>query len=653
MNLQVSDFKSIIEKDVKPYLKECITSFSSGQISKSLAQWETITSDQTILQIVKGEKIEFIADPPTQSVCAGNSIAKEHQSKIHQEIESLLHKKVLVECQHEEGEFLSPIFSVPKKDDKVRLILNLKNLNEYVKYSHFKMDTIHTALDLITQNCWMASLDLKDAYYSVGIHPDCQKYLKFAYKSKLYKYTAYPNGLSSCPRNFTKLMKPVLCVLRTKGHIIIIFIDDLLLIATSFQKCCETVIETIQLLAKLGFVVHLTKSVFIPQQIATFLGFVINSTTMKITLTTDKIVKITNHISKLLDSSSPTIREVAQVIGYIISSLPAVQYGQCHYRAIEHDKITALKNSKGNFDSHICLSNSATQELHWWLLNLPNSFNFVVKPVVDVTMNSDASLSGWGGVMGEVSTGGHWTPDEANHHINYLEILAAYFVLKSFHQDIVNKHVKIMIDNTTAVAIINNMGTCHSDPCNSVACEIWKFCERNGIWLTAAYIPGKQNITADLESRIKNIDTEWMLNPQCLAQALCSIPFSTLIDLFASRINKQFEVYVSYRPDPYAKHIDAFTISWSNEQFYCFPPFSCILKAIRKIIQDKARGILVVPYWPTQTWYPVLLQILEQPPTILQPSAKLLQMPSQPDLCHPLHNKLRLAICLVSGKNYR
>ena len=108
-----------------------------------------------------------------------------------------------------------------------------------------------------------------------------------------------------------------------------------------------------------------------------------------------------------------------------------------------------------------------------------------------------------------------------------------------------------MIDNTTAVEIINTMSTCHCDPCNSVACEIWKFCKRNGIWLTAAYIPGKQNITADMESRI---DTEWMLNPQCLAQALCSIPFSPLIDLFASPINKQFEAHVSYHPDPYAKH---------------------------------------------------------------------------------------------------
>ena len=109
----------------------------------------------------------------------------------------------------------------------------------------------------------MASLDLKDAYYSVKIHPYSQKYLRFCYNNKLYQFTAYPNGLFlNCPRNFTKLIKPVLCVLRTKGHIISIFIDDLLLIVTSYEKCCATVIDT---LSELGVVVHVEKSVFTPQ----------------------------------------------------------------------------------------------------------------------------------------------------------------------------------------------------------------------------------------------------------------------------------------------------------------------------------------------------------------------------------------------------
>ena len=126
-----------------------------------------------------------------------------------------------------------------------------------------------------------------------------------------------------------------------------------------------------------------------------------------------------------------------------------------------------------------------------------------------------------------------------------------------------------------------------------------------------------------------------------------------MIDLFASRINKQFDQYVSYRPDPFASYIDAFTISWAETKFYCFPPFSCILTVVRKIARNKARGVLVVPQWPTQSWYPTLLAILEQPPVVLPPAQNLLLMPSKLQQRHPLHKKLRIAICLVSGANYR
>jgi hypothetical protein len=74
--------------------------------------------------------------------------------------------------------------------------------------------------------------------------------------SKLFKFTAFPNGLSSCPRKFTKLFKPVLATLRVKGHILIIYIDDLLLVGHSYEKCVNTIIETLILLEKLGFVIH-------------------------------------------------------------------------------------------------------------------------------------------------------------------------------------------------------------------------------------------------------------------------------------------------------------------------------------------------------------------------------------------------------------
>ena len=258
-----------------------------------------MTSDPTILQTVKGEIIDFISDPPSNSVCPTNSISKDHITKIDQEISSLLKKKVIVASSHKPGEYISPIFSLPKKDSKVRLILNLKRLNEHVRSFHFKMDSMHTAVSLVTEGCWMASLDLTDAYYSVRIHDAYQKFLKFSYKGTLFQYTVYPNGLSTCPRNFTKLVKPVL---RKQGHILIIFIDDILIIATSYEGCVKTILAAIKLLTNLGFIIHVKKSVFYPQKEIIFLGFRINSVTMRITLTREKIENITALLPNYLHS---------------------------------------------------------------------------------------------------------------------------------------------------------------------------------------------------------------------------------------------------------------------------------------------------------------------------------------------------------------
>jgi hypothetical protein len=129
---QVNNHSQIIDSYVRPYLINCIDCFIGGQISQYFTKWESITSDPTILQTVKGEKIEFLGQPPMQYVCPSNSIAKEHAAEIDNEVNSLIKKQVIRECNHVQGEFLSPIFSVPKKDGKVRLILNLKNLNQYI-----------------------------------------------------------------------------------------------------------------------------------------------------------------------------------------------------------------------------------------------------------------------------------------------------------------------------------------------------------------------------------------------------------------------------------------------------------------------------------------------------------------------------------------
>ena len=127
---------------------------------------------------------------------------------IDKQIEKFLQTGVIETTAHCEGEYISNIFIRPKKDGLYRLILNLKNLNQFVQYHHFKMENLKIAITLMSPNCYMTSIDLKDAYYYVSIDTTHRKYLRFIWKNQLFQFTCLPNGLSSAPRIFTKLLKP-------------------------------------------------------------------------------------------------------------------------------------------------------------------------------------------------------------------------------------------------------------------------------------------------------------------------------------------------------------------------------------------------------------------------------------------------------------
>lgn len=147
-------------------------------------------------------------------------------------------------------------------------------------------------------------------------------------------------------------------------------------------------------------------------------------------------------------------------------------------------------------------------------------------------------------------------------------------------------------------------------------------------------------------SRSFNDRTEWMLNMDAFQQIVQFFGHPK-IDLFASRLNKQLEDYVSWLPDPEAVAVDAFTLNWKGLDFYAFPPFCLVTKCLQKINEDKATGILVVPNWPTQAWFPLLKKMFVGKPLFLSRSKSLLTQPitNEP---HPLHSCLDLICCRLS-----
>ena len=305
-------------------------------------------------------------------------------------------------------------------------------------------------------------------------------------------------------------MKPAIVTLRLDCQIIAIYIYDLINAGLTFDECGKNVIASVKLLDLLGFTTHPDKSMFLPKQEITFLGFNINSHKMEITLTDTSKETLKACCGELLHKNNKTIRYAAKVIG-LLTLLTEVKYGVAHYKYLEQDKTNALKISKVCFDTMMILSPQSIIDLQWWYNNINCSKNNITKGEPATETSSDASSFGWGAVCNNIRTGGAFNLDKMKYHINAKKLLGARFSLKTFVK-VPDAHVKLLSDNTTTVHGINKMNSNKSDLCHSIIFEICPWAEEKNIWITASCIPGKENYDADAESHRKQTELEWMLN---------------------------------------------------------------------------------------------------------------------------------------------
>ena len=151
-----------------------------------------------------------------------------------------------------EDQVVSNVFLRPKKDGKYRMILDLTWVNTYVEYEHFKMHSLQTALDMMRPDCWMAYIDLKEAYYAVPVAEVHRKFLRFRWGGELYQFRVLPNGLACTPRIFTKILNPIFAYLKEQGVEAFQYIDDSFIVADSAERCEESVKVLSQTLESLG-----------------------------------------------------------------------------------------------------------------------------------------------------------------------------------------------------------------------------------------------------------------------------------------------------------------------------------------------------------------------------------------------------------------
>ena len=169
--------------------------------------------------------------------------------------------------------------------------------------------------DCLIKDGWVSTIDLEDAFYHLKAREKDRKYLRFMIGDRIYEFTSLPMGLTSSPRLFSELVRFLAGIFRKSGIINVIYLDDLLIVADTQEKCRTQTLEVVCTLKKLGFMINEKKSVTEPSQKVLFLGFWWDMVNWMVSLSEERHAKTIQVMSNLIRSPVTTNRGIAKFIG--------------------------------------------------------------------------------------------------------------------------------------------------------------------------------------------------------------------------------------------------------------------------------------------------------------------------------------------------
>ena len=482
---------------------------------------------------------------------------------------------------------------------------------------HFRMETLVSILPTISPQDWAISLDLKDAYLHVPIHPESRSLLGFQYQNRTFQYQVLPFGLRDSPWVFTRLVVTLVSHLRCRGIRIHHYLDDWLVLASSRDLLLSHIQEVLLCAQSLGFLINWEKSSLVPSQVPIYLGAALDFPRQIARPADHRIESFILLVSRLVASPSAPARLWQQFLGHLASlkdlvvdclflSRPLQIYFLRHFHPLQDspDLLIPLSPEIRVF----CLAWTSRE-----FLLAGKSF---VPPPPSFTLTTDASNFGWGASLPPHRLSGQWSPQDRRLHINQQELKAVSLALQGFLPLLTGHSVLVRSDSLTVVAYINHQGRTHSIPLCLETLRLLTWCRQERIVLSASHIPIQQNLVADFLSRGKFLPSEWSLHPSVFLQTLRVYP-PLSVDLLASSLTHLLPCYCARADDPDAWALDAFSIPWSDFLGFAFPPFALLPRVLEKVASDRASLLLVAPFWPKRPWFPRLRSLLAGQPRSL------------------------------------
>ena len=348
----------------------------------------------------EGYQIPFLAPPPLSlqpqefPSYLGN---QEKWETLQKEVEDMLTKGAIEPVVDQLPGFYNRLFLVQKASGKWRPVLDVSRLNTFVRKTKFSMESTRSVLAAIQEGDWLTTVDMKDAYFHVPIHPTSRRFLRFVFAGQVYQFRALCFGLSTAPKVFTRVLAPLAKMVHLAGFRIILYLDDWLILAKSPQEMERALKFILDLALNLGIIINEEKSQLTPTQVGTYLGMIINTSRFWVFPTLKRIDNALSTFIEFRNSKKSPAKKWMKVLGHMSSLEQFIPGARLRMRPLQFYLKSAWNRLFLPDSSLIDLPDNLLPEIEWWIHRSRLSQGVSLSPQnPSLSFMSDASDTGWG-----------------------------------------------------------------------------------------------------------------------------------------------------------------------------------------------------------------------------------------------------------------
>ena len=247
-------------------------------------------------------------------------------------------------------------------------MIDLSHLNDFVQLMPFKMETVASVLLSVIEGDFLASLDLKDAYFQIPIHGSSRKLLRFMSEGTVYQFQALCFGLSTAPQVFTRVFTAVSAWAHSHGIRLLRYLDEWLVLSSSEKKAKQAVQSLLSLCHTLKIVINEKKSELVPSQAAKYLGMTIDTGAGKVFPSLARVEKFLSVAERFCAMESPPAQLWQVILGYLASLERLVPHCRLRMRSLQWQLKTHWSPESDPPSLPVALPEEARRDLSWWIV---------------------------------------------------------------------------------------------------------------------------------------------------------------------------------------------------------------------------------------------------------------------------------------------